>query len=201
MALHVPADYRYNLSTGFYSCLCCTYPPEFLSHILLSSFLSHDSFFILPLEVCPGTTCLWQDSKEGQKMKAQPQWGQWQHFQISWILSEKNQRFLKAVGVRSKITLWYLAYNSRCHVQKNELKKPANGLRLLGNHRMVWVGRDLKHHLVPTPLPWAGTLSTRPGCSELHPTWPWTLPGRGHPQLLWATCSSISPPSWWRISS
>jgi len=44
---------------------------------------------------------------------------------------------------------------------------------------MLWVGRDLKDHLVPTPMPWAGTPSTRPGCSELHPTWPWTLPGRG----------------------
>ena len=32
------------------------------------------------------------------------------------------------------------------------------------NHRMVWVGRDLKDHLVPTPLPWAGTSSTSPGC-------------------------------------
>jgi len=48
---------------------------------------------------------------------------------------------------------------------------------------MVWVGRDLKDHLVPTPLPWAGTPSTRPGCSKPHPTWPWTLPGTGQPQL------------------
>ena len=69
------------------------------------------------------------------------------------------------------------------------------------NHRMVWVGRDLKDHLFPTPLPWAGTSSTRPGCSELHPTWPWALPGRGQPQLLWAACPSASPPSWGRISS
>jgi len=30
---------------------------------------------------------------------------------------------------------------------------------------MVWVGRDLKDHLIPTPLAWAGTSSTRPGCS------------------------------------
>jgi len=51
---------------------------------------------------------------------------------------------------------------------------------------MVWVGRDLIDHPVPTPLPWAGTPSTRPGYSELHPTWP----GRGQPQLLWATWSS-----------
>jgi len=26
----------------------------------------------------------------------------------------------------------------------------------LQNHRMVRAGRDLKDHLVPTPLPWAG---------------------------------------------
>ena len=69
------------------------------------------------------------------------------------------------------------------------------------NHRMVWVGRDLEDHLFPTPLPWAGTSSTSPGCSELHPTWPWILPGRGQPQLLWATCARASPPSRWRISS
>ena len=47
------------------------------------------------------------------------------------------------------------------------------------NHRMIKVGRDLEDHLVPTTLPWAGTFSTRPGCSELHPAWPWTLPGSG----------------------
>ncbi|KAK4828311.1 hypothetical protein QYF61_025323 [Mycteria americana] len=40
-----------------------------------------------------------------------------------------------------------------------------------------------------------GTPSTRPGCSKPHPTWPQTLPGMGHTQLLWATCSSVSPPS------
>ena len=39
-------------------------------------------------------------------------------------------------------------------------------------HRMVWVGRDLKAHLVPMPLLQAGTPSTSPGCSERRPTWP-----------------------------
>jgi len=47
---------------------------------------------------------------------------------------------------------------------------------------MIWIGRELTDHLVPTPLPWAGTPSTRPGCSKPCPAWPWTLPGRGHPQ-------------------
>jgi len=34
---------------------------------------------------------------------------------------------------------------------------------------MAWVGRDLKDHVVPSPLPWAGTPSTRPVCSKPHP--------------------------------
>jgi len=45
---------------------------------------------------------------------------------------------------------------------------------------MVWVGRELIDHLVPTPLSWAGTPCARPGCSKPHPTWPSTLPRRGH---------------------
>jgi len=33
---------------------------------------------------------------------------------------------------------------------------------------------------------------TRSGCSWPHPTWPWPLPGMGHPQLLWTTwCSNL----------
>jgi len=51
------------------------------------------------------------------------------------------------------------------------------------------------------PLPLAGTPSTSPGCSQPRPTWPWTLPGRGQPQLLWAAWAGASPPSGGRISS
>lgn len=36
------------------------------------------------------------------------------------------------------------------------------------NHRTIWVGRDLKHHLVPTSLAQAGTYSTRLGWSKPH---------------------------------
>jgi len=53
---------------------------------------------------------------------------------------------------------------------------------------MVWVGRDLIDHLISTPLPWAGTPSTRPGCSKPHPMWPSTLPGRGHKLKLTSMC-------------
>lgn len=62
------------------------------------------------------------------------------------------------------------------------------------NHRIIkphiglgW--RDIKSQPVP-PLPYAGPPSTSPGCYKPHPTWPLTLPGMGHPQLLWATCSN-----------
>jgi len=58
---------------------------------------------------------------------------------------------------------------------------------------MVWVRKDLKNHVVPSPLPWAGTPST--SCSKTHPTWLWTLPGRGHPEIVWETCASASPTS------
>jgi len=36
---------------------------------------------------------------------------------------------------------------------------------------MVWFGRNLIDHLIPTPLPWAATPSTRLGWSKPHPTW------------------------------
>ena len=51
---------------------------------------------------------------------------------------------------------------------------------------MVWVGRDLKDLLVPTPLLWAATPSTRPGCSKTHPAWPWTFSGSVY-IYLWKT--------------
>lgn len=63
---------------------------------------------------------------------------------------------------------------------------------------MVWVGRELKDHPVPTPLPWVGTLFSRPSCLDLHPSQP--APGMGHPLFLWATWSSVSPSSQQRAS-
>ncbi|NXP10241.1 TULP4 protein, partial [Thinocorus orbignyianus] len=52
------------------------------------------------------------------------------------------------------------------------VKKPSlKTLTESQNHRMVRVGRDFKDHPVPTPLPWAGTLPTRAGCSKPHPAW------------------------------
>lgn len=53
---------------------------------------------------------------------------------------------------------------------------------------------DLKDYLSTAPRLWARTPSTTPVWSGLPTAWYWTLPGMGHPQLLWATCSSASPP-------
>ena len=54
---------------------------------------------------------------------------------------------------------------------------------------MAWVEKDHNDHLVSTPLLCAGSPTTRPGCPEPHPAWPWMPPGMGHPQPPWATCS------------
>lgn len=64
---------------------------------------------------------------------------------------------------------------------------------------MVWAVRDLKVHLVPSPLPWAIPLPLESGCSRSHPTWPGTLLEMQHPEILWAICVSL--PSQERISS
>lgn len=50
-------------------------------------------------------------------------------------------------------------------------------------------------------LPWAGTPCPGPHCSKPPPTWPGTLSGMGHPQLVWTACTSASTPSQGRFSS
>jgi len=37
---------------------------------------------------------------------------------------------------------------------------------------MAWFEKDLKDHVVSTPLAWAGSPATRPGCPEPHPASP-----------------------------
>ena len=41
---------------------------------------------------------------------------------------------------------------------------------------MAWVEKNHSDHLVSTPLLCAGSPTTRPGCPEPHPTWPWIPP-------------------------
>ena len=46
---------------------------------------------------------------------------------------------------------------------------------------MAWVEKNHNDHLVSTPLLCAESPTSRPGCPEPHPAWPWMPP--------WATCS------------
>jgi len=45
------------------------------------------------------------------------------------------------------------------------------------NHRVAWVEKDHNDYPVSPPLLCAGLPSTRPGCPEPHPAWPWMPPG------------------------
>lgn len=58
------------------------------------------------------------------------------------------------------------------------------------DNRMVWIGKELKDHLVPTPCHGLGHLSL----SQVDQS-PIQHPGMWHPQLFWATTSSASLPS------
>lgn len=51
----------------------------------------------------------------------------------------------------------------------------------------------LKNATLLHPLHWAGTGSTRAGCSKPNLTWPLTLPGMGKAKLFWAAIVSASP--------
>ena len=51
-----------------------------------------------------------------------------------------------------------------------------------------WISNPQPHAGPPT-----SPFNARPGCPGPHPIWPWILPGMGHPQPLWAACSSTSP--------
>lgn len=53
---------------------------------------------------------------------------------------------------------------------------------------------DLEDHLIPAPLPRAGTSSTGPASSELHPAWSGTLPGMGQTQILWKVVPVVHHP-------
>lgn len=49
---------------------------------------------------------------------------------------------------------------------------------------MIWLKRDLKDHLIASPLTW--DLSTREGCTKPHPSWQWMVFDSRHGELWWA---------------
>lgn len=69
------------------------------------------------------------------------------------------------------------------------------------NHRISWVGRNLKSHLFPILLSWAGgTPYTRPGCPKPHSTRSHHFMCRAPPLLLqkhvFIISSSLFLPYW-----
>lgn len=83
------------------------------------------------------------------------------------------------------ILLWmYLLISYREKKQKTRARvsdslKQFLQLTCSWNHSIVWAGKQLRENSLPSPLLWAGTPYTRPGCSKSSPTWPW-----------WAGCVS-----------
>jgi len=70
------------------------------------------------------------------------------------------------------------ARGSSCAVLNSGGHRPATSV----NHRMAWVEKDHKDHVVSIPLPWAGSPTTRPGYSEPPPAWRPVLRGVIVPQ-------------------
>ena len=58
------------------------------------------------------------------------------------------------------------------------------------NHRMAWVGGDLKAHSLQ-PLPWVGLPPTSSGCPGSHTTWPSAPPGMGHHSFSGQLCQLL----------
>lgn len=52
-------------------------------------------------------------------------------------------------------------------------------LGLLWVYGLIWVGRDLKDHLIPSPA----ILSASSRYCKPCPAWPWTCPGMGQSQF------------------
>lgn len=85
-----------------------------------------------------------------------------------------------------KIFLKKIKHHEKCKILPSLVSNQSQ------NCRTVWGGRDFRDHLIPTPLPWGGTPSTKPGCSQPHPTWPWTQLGEFQ---LWCHLDIYTIPS------
>jgi len=72
------------------------------------------------------------------------------------------------------------------------------GSRRRINRNINWPEKDHNAHLVSTSLLCAGPPTSRPGCPEPHPAWPWMPHPWRHSQPPWSACSSVSPPSVWK---
>jgi len=114
---------------------------------------------------------------------------------LSWFWRHHPVKL--CLGIKPSVRLWwswkhciessaimnrclYMCYQW-CVADIREIHQMSSGSQ---NHRSGQVGRDLKDHESPAPLPPAGlptsTFNIAPGCPGPHPTSPWTPPGMGH---------------------
>jgi len=61
------------------------------------------------------------------------------------------------------------------------------------NHRMAWIGRDSKDHQVPTPLPQAGSPTSRSGTRSQQGAWGCRVYNLGYKQM--PANGDVAPPS------
>ena len=78
-----------------------------------------------------------------------------------------NSRYVLQLG--SEIMLYSLKVLDTCVPASQHRFEVQNSFQS-PLHRMTWVGRDLKAHLIPTPLPRTVTPPAMPGCPKPHPT-------------------------------
>jgi len=66
---------------------------------------------------------------------------------------------------------------------------------------MAWGAKDHNDHRGSTPLLCAGSPTSRPGCPEPHPAWPWMPPEMGHISRRDSPCRERDPKSRLEASS
>lgn len=111
-----------------------------------------------------------------------------------WKLAPKeegcylNQKITKECGAFVTYQeLWNLFSKALCDLLRSPLSKPMAGSETdsevmgMPHHRIVWVRRNLQSSSSSNRLQWAGTSSSRGGCSEPHPAWPWMSAGTVQP--------------------
>jgi len=128
--------------------------------------------------------CVYWSWKEGNHLQKRKK--NTKHLISLWNLDQCHKK--------SSPSIWQFVKGNRkartfCSIFNCKICMGALGA-LPQNHRMAWVEKDLKDHLVSTPLSWAWSPATRPGCPEPHSALSWMHPGMRHPQPLWALCTA-----------
>jgi len=110
---------------------------------------------------------------------------------LSAVLKAPHVRLTKITG--DVLVFWTITTDTNSH-ENGEMGESQN-------HRIiVCLGLEGTTEITqfqPTAMGWLPL--TGSGCTVPHPAWPWTPPGMGHPQLLWAAVPrphhTLSPPS------